>query len=1052
MLIRMMEYSMRRSGRVILLFGFLAVLGAWSAWRSPLDAIPDLSDPQVLLSARLAGSPSQIAESATAPMMAKLKSLAGVRTVRGFSDLGYSYLTVLLDSKGDMPATRLRIQELAAASSEASWTVASDASGVGWVYQYALSSPRGELDLYELRSLQDKVLGPALAKLEGVSEVAPVGGYALRYEIVAHPGLLQARGLKPADLLQGFAILPGELKGRQVLLSERDVLLAYRGANPLRSAGQGTLSRPLPDDAFEIEALPMRLGGMVFSLGEVARVRRSPELRRGIADLNGQGECVGGIVIAQKGVNALQLARRVKAELEQLKAHLPPGADLVSTYDRSDLIKATLRSVRSELLLELLLVALVILVFLGHWRSSLILGLALPVTICLHFLPLHLAQLSMNLMTLGGLAIAIGDIIDAGIVLVENGNRALAGRSLGSEDERLKILARSLALLIKPLFFTILVVVVSFLPILALEGQEGRLFMPLVASKSLSMISALAVTLWLVPALCARYLRGKFKREEEQALGAKLQASYRPSLEKVLKHSKLSLAVNFALLAATLPLFLWLPREFLPPLNEGSLLYMPVTTAGVPTAQIGAVMKEADRRIKLIPEVQRVFGKAGRAESATDPAPLSMIESTILLRPRHEWRAGVDEASLVAEMDQALQFVGLSNGWTQPIRGRIDMQATGIRTPLGLKIFAPSLAEAELAAQKLEAILIKTEGVRSAIAERAGRAPALDIQVDEKAARQAGLSSAEVLGQVLAHAGGAALAGESQSAQVALVYPEEFSNSFGKMQDFPIFGSGKKVWLLSSLAKVSLREEPEMLAMENGFYVVTIYLDLLGRDNMGWVQRHSKQLPKAVELGPRVTYEFSGQYEADQRATRRLMWLVPLCLLIIVGLLTLAFGSWSEASLVLLSVPFALMGGAWIQYLLKIPLSVSVWVGYIALFAVAVQTGVVMVVYLQEALNRRLAQGSLDEAGLRQAVIEGAVLRLRPKLMTVATNVIGFLPLLMAKGAGSDLLASVAAPLVGGMLSSALHVLFITPLLFFMVKRRAMRLGKLQMSQVSEYL
>jgi Cu(I)/Ag(I) efflux system membrane protein CusA/SilA len=1049
-LVRMIEFSMRRSARVILVFLALSLLGAWAAWRSPLDAIPDLSDPQVLLYARLPGSPEQIAEGVTAPVMKRLKALPGVRTVRGFSDLGYSYITVLLEPGGSMEAARARIRAEAAASTEASWSVAADASGVGWVYQYALSSPRGDLDLYELRALQETVLGPALAKLQGVSEVAPVGGYSRRFEIVANPRLLEARGLVPADLLRGLKRQQGALKGRVVMLSERDIILGYSGEAPA-SRAEGGAVLAVAESAAQLEALKIRVNGREIPLGDLARVRRAPDLRRGIADLDGQGEVVGGIVIAAKGVNALELAGRVKARLEQLKAGLPRGVDIVQTYDRSDLILAALRTVRTELLQELLLVALVIFVFLGHWRSMLVLSIALPVTIFLHFLPLHLAALSMNLMTLGGLAIAIGDIIDAGIVLVENGNRALAENAGATEQERFKALAASVALLIKPLFFTILVVVVSFLPVFALEGQEGRLFMPLAASKTLSMLSALAVTLWLVPALCARYLKGDFKREEEQPLGAWLQSLYRPSLERVLSFPRLSLGVNFSLLAVTVPLFLWLPREFLPPLNEGALLYMPVTASGVPAAQVGALMKEADLRLKAIPEVRRVFGKAGRAESATDPAPLSMIESTILLKPRGQWRRGMDEEKLVKEMDAALQFTGLSNGWTQPIRGRIDMQATGIRTPLGLKVFGPNLEAAEAAAVRLEEALTGMEGVRSAVAERAGRAPSLGIEVDEKAAAKEGLTKAQVLGQVLAHAGGAALAGEGD-AQVAVLYPEEFTNHLGKMLEFPIFGAKGRSVPLGSLAKVELRDAPEMLGMENGQVVAVVYLDLKDRDTMGWVRRHQAQLPPQASLGEGVHYEFSGQYESDRRASRRLAWLVPLCLLIIIGLLAMAFGSLAEAWLVILSVPFALIGGVWIQWALGIPLSVSVWVGYIALFAVAVQTGVVMVVYLQETLAKRLAEGPLDEAALREVVLRGSVLRLRPKLMTVATNVIGFLPLLFIKGAGDDLLASVAAPLVGGMLTSAVHVLYITPILFLITKRRALRAGTLAPAKPSGYL
>jgi Cu(I)/Ag(I) efflux system membrane protein CusA/SilA len=1038
---RLIEFSMRRSGRVIFAFIVLSLLGAWAAWRSPLDAIPDLSDPQVLLYAHVPGSPEQIAQTVTAPMMQRLRTVPGVRTVRGFSDLGYSYVTALVDDGADLGRVRLAIEGETHKDAAQAWQVASDASGVGWVYQYALASPDGGQDLYQLRSLQEEVLGPALAALPGVAEVAPVGGYSRRFEVVANPRLLEAQGVKPWQMTQALTQAAGPMRGRMLMLGERDVILGFSSGPAKGPAGASEQALSV-ESASDLEALPVKVQGKLRRLGDLARVRQAPDLRRGIADLNGEGEVVGGIVIARKGVNALELIRRVEAKLEGLKKGLPAGVQVVPVYDRSSLILSSLRTVRRELIQELLLVALVVVLFLGHWRSVLVLSIALPVTIFLHFIPLHLAGLSMNLMTLGGLAIAIGDILDAGIILVENGNRALADAQGGGEERRLAALKDSAVLLIRPLFFTLLIVVVSFLPVFALEGQEGRLFLPLAASKSLSMLSALAVTVILIPALCARYLRGRFLREEEQPLMARLQAWYRPSLAWVLERPWTSLAVNFSVLALTVPLLLALPREFLPPLNEGSLLYMPVTAAGVPAAQAGAMLKEVDRRLMEVPEVDRVFGKAGRAESATDPAPLSMIESTVLLKPRSTWRKGMDEAGLVKEMDAKLSFVGLSNGWTQPIRGRIDMQSTGVRTPLGIKVFAPTLEAAERAAVALEHAAAGLPGLRSAAAERAARAPLLSVAVDLSAAAKAGLTADEVLGQVLAHAGGSALA-QAKGVPVAVVYPEDFTDSLSKMQAFPIF-TPKGVLPLGRLARVELRLGPDMVAMENGQPSATVYLDLKDRDVMGWVRQQRAKLPPASALGAGVRWQFSGQYEADQRARQRLLWLLPLCLALIAGMLALAFGSMGEAALVMLSVPFALIGGVWIQALLAIPLSVSVWVGYIALFAVAVQTGVVMVVYLQEALNRRLAVGAVDGEGLKAVVMEGAVLRLRPKLMTVATNVIGFVPMLWTKGPGDDLLASVAAPLVGGMLSSAVHVLYITPVLFLLTQRRRLARGTLK--------
>jgi Cu(I)/Ag(I) efflux system membrane protein CusA/SilA len=1057
MLSRLLRFSVRRPLLVCALFALGALAGGWSFLRSPLDAIPDLSEPQVLLYARVAGSPVQVSDSATAPLMRKLSALPGVKTVRGFSDLGYSYVTVVLE-RADQ-AVRTRAAAAAREDRVHAWQVAQDASGVGWVYQYSLGAGTSGLDLYELRTLQDQVLGPALAALPGVAEVPAVGGYVRRLEVVANPRLLQVRGLQPPDLTAGLPAAAEPPRGRMLMLDERDVLLGLEGESPraVTSAASPAPAAKVPETG-SLESIEIRPG---LKLGELARVRQAPDLRRGIADLDGQGEVVGGVVVAAQGVNALDLVARVKARLESLKPRLPKGVDLETVYDRSQLIRASLGTVRRELLQELLLVSLAVYLFLGHAPSMWVLGLALPAAILLHFLPLHLARLSVNLMTLGGLAIAIGDMLDAGIILVENANRRLADAGPVPEAVRREVLAEACISLIRPLLFTLVIVVVSFLPVFALEGQEGRLFQPLAASKTLSMLSAMAVTLLLVPALSALFLKRGFKREEQNPLSAWLQSKYRPSLAWALSRPKLSLAVNFGLLLLTIPLFLRLPREFLPPLNEGSLLYMPVTMAGVPAAQASAFLKEADRRLAAVPEVERVFGKAGRAESATDPAPLSMVESTILLKPRRLWRKGMDEAGLVREMDQTLQFTGVSNGWTQPIRGRIDMQATGIRTPLGLKVSAQTLEQAEAAAAKAETICLKLPGIRSAAAERAGRAPSLMYFPDEAGLKKAGLTAGQVQGQLLCYAGGAALASVSGTA-VAAVYPEDFTDNLDKMRRFPIFSAPGRTVPLSALGRVELAEGADMVPLENGLPTVHVYLDLDSRDTVGWVQAHGREVLDPLRAIPGVRAEFSGQYEADQRARRRMSWLVPACGLLIALLLWLAFGSLAESGMILLSVPYALLGGIWIQALLGIPLSVSAWVGYIALFAVAVQTGVVMVVYLQQATSspvtsplpssgefppplsgRRGEGGSFAQAGrgevapLKEAVLNGAVLRLRPKLMTVATNVIGFFPLLWTKGAGDDLLASVAAPIVGGMLTSAIHVLYITPILFYLSRRRS---------------
>jgi Cu(I)/Ag(I) efflux system membrane protein CusA/SilA len=1038
---RIAGFSIKNSNKVLAFFIVATIAGLLASFFCSWDAIPDLSDPQVLLYAKVSGSPEQVSQVATQPMMERLAGLPEVEAVRGFSDPGYSYVTVVLDEKGDNSQTRGKIEDLVrgfTSGSPITWQVSHDTSGIGWVYQYSLSRDFTPLDLYDLRSLQEQVLAPDLARLDGVAEVATVGGYVKRFEILVNPFLLKTVGMTPGDLTLALEEREKELKGRMAMVGERDVILAFSGSAPMAEEGKIQVLEHAPVlSPAGLAALKFKFKGKEIALSEIATVQVAPDSRRGIADLDGKEEVVGGIVVARKGVDALALIRNVKAEIEKLKPSLS-GVQVHAVYDRSRLIHASLSTIGWELFQELFLLSLVVTLFLGHYRSAVVLGLAFPAALSLCFIPFQAVGLTMNLMTLGGLAIAIGDMFDAGIILVENANRRLSlkGRGLG-EAARHKELAAACSSLMKPLFFTLLIVVVSFLPVFALEGQMGRLFAPLAAAKTLGMLSALAVTLFLVPALCAKLLKGEFKREEQNKLSMKLRSLYRPSLEWALLRPWPILGACFLLMALTIPLFFSLPRQFLPSLNEGSLLYMPLTMPGVPADQVERLLHEADRRLKEFPEVESVFGKAGRAETATDPAPLFMIESTILLKPRSQWRSGMNEERLVSEMDAALQFLGVSNGWTQPIRGRIDMQATGIRTPLGLKISSSTLEKAEAAAVYLEKWLGQTPGVKSAVAERIGKAPSLEVTVDPSASKKWGLDPEQVLGQVLAFAGGAALGKAAPGLEgipVAVVYPHEMLHTLDQYTQMPVFTPKGRIVPLGKLARVELGEGPDMVPLENGKPTVYLYLELDSKDTMGWIGRNRPNLEKIFPPESDVHLEISGQYLAEEKAWSRLKWLVPLCGLFIAALLALAFTSLREAGLILLSVPFAFLGGVWIQALLGIPLSVSVWVGYIALFAVAVQTGVVMVVYLKEALEKREKSGQASPETLRPAILEGSVLRLRPKLMTVATNVICFLPLLWTKGAGGDLLASVAAPIVGGMVTSAVHVLYITPILFYLTK------------------
>jgi copper/silver efflux system protein len=1046
---RITEFSIKNSNWILVFFALGTLAGLISLALCPLDAIPDLSDPQVLLYARVPGTPREVSQAATQPMMDRLAGLPEVETVRGFSDLDYSYITVVLKEKADNPETRQKIGDLARDFSDSlpvTWQVSQDNSGVGWVYEYSLFHGKGGMDLFGLRSLQEKVIGPALARLDGVAEVATVGGYSKQYQIVVNPYLLRAYGLTPMDLSLALEEPEKELKGRTLELNEREAILDFSGSLPPVKPGRiqflahGPINSP-----GDLAALKFRFKGREMALSQVATMRLEPDLSWGTADLDGKGEVVGGIVIARKGVNSLVLIRHIKEEMERLKPSFP-GVEVQTVYDRSQLIHSTLTTVVWELFQELFLLSLVVTLFLGHYRSALVLGLAFPAALSLCFVPFHAAGLSLNLMTLGGLAIAIGDMLDAGIILVENANRRLAqaGRpALLKEGVRRKELKMACSSLMRPLAFTLLIVTVSFLPVFGLPGQLGRLFGPLAAAKTLGMLSALAVTLFLFPALCVKLLKGKFQREEQNKISMKLQSLYRPSLEWVLQRPRRVLALAFLLIALTLPLFLSLHREFLPSFNEGSLLFMPLTLPGADSETTKNWLVATDRRLATFPEVERVFGKAGRAESATDPAPLSMIESTVLLKPRSQWPFGMTEDKLAHEMNEALQFFGVSNGWTQPIRGRIDMQATGIRTPLGIKVTASTLEKAEAGAIDLEKVLVQISGVKSATAERVVKAPYLEVNVDATAAVKAGLSAEEVLGQVISFAGSAALGKTSNGPDglpVAVIYSTEFTDSLDKLNRLPIFTSRGKTIPLEKLARVEWGEGPDMIPLENGKPTVIVYLDLDSTDILGWVERNRARIEQVFPQGSDLHLKISGQYQEAQRASDRLKWLAPLCLLLIAILLRLALASWREAGVILLSVPFAFLGGVWMQTLLGIPLSASTWVGYIALFAVAVQTGVVMVVYLKQALEGEGPGAGANLETFRQAVLRGSVLRLRPKLMTVATNVAAFLPLLWTQGAGGDLLASVAAPMVGGMITSAIHVLYITPVLFY--STRGMREGK----------
>jgi len=1031
MIAAIIRWSVANRLLVLLLALILAAWGILSLRHIPLDAIPDLSDVQVIIRTPFPGQAPQVVEDqVTYPLSSAMLSVPGASAVRGYSFFGDSFVYVIFADGTDPYWARSRVLEYlsqAAGQLPAGLTPAlgPDATGVGWIYQYALVDRSGRHDLSELRSLQDWFLKYELQTVPGVAEVATVGGMVKQYQVVVDPDLLRNYSLPLSELKSALLNANRETGGSVVEMAEAEYMVRSRGY----IQGEQDLRLVTP--------LSVAKGGTRATLDVIGEVHTGPQPRRGIAELDGEGEVVGGIVVMRYGGNALQTITAVRSKLEQLRASMPDGVEIVETYDRSALIKRAVHTLRHRLVEEFLVVVLVCALFLLHLRSSLVILVSLPIGILTAFLIMRAQGINANIMSLGGIAIAIGAMVDAAIVMIENAHKHLERCGPGIRERVAAIQAAAIEVG-PPLFFSLLIITLSFLPVFTLEAQEGRLFAPLAYTKTWAMAAAAGLSITLVPALMAWLIRGRIREERANPVNRWLIAAYQPLIGRAFRHPVRVLLVIALLLASSLWPLQRLGSEFMPELDEGDLLYMPTTLPGLSIAKARELLQQTDRLIRTVPEVERVFGKVGRAETATDPAPLTMIETTIRLKPRDQWRDGMTLQRLKAELDERVRVPSLSNAWLMPIKTRIDMQSTGINTPVGIKIAGPDLAVIESIGRDIEALLRDLEGTRSVYSERSNSARYIDIGIDRHALARYATTVDEIQDVINTAVGGATVMYTVEGRErypVNLRYPRHVRDSLEKLRDLPIVTANREEIQLRDVATVRIIDGPAMIKSENARLNGWIYVTIEGRDLGSWVKAAQQTVAAALSLPPGYTVSWSGQYEYLLRATERLGWIIPLTLAIILLLLYLSFRNAVQALMVMVAVPLSLVGGFWLVYWLDYELSVAVAVGFIALAGVAAEFGVVMLVYLDEAVRRRRPT-TLQE--LREAVIEGAVMRVRPKAMTVAVIVAGLLPIMLGSGSGSEVMRRIAAPMIGGMVTAPLVSMLLIPVLFLWWKGRGL--------------
>jgi copper/silver efflux system protein len=1041
-----------------LVFTATVLLTAWGIWamtRTPLDAVPDISDVQVIVATEWMGrSPDLIEDQITYPIVTSLISTPRVKSVRGFTDFGISYVYVIFQDGTDIYWARSRVVEYLQGirgqlPEGVNPVIGPDATGVGWVFEYALVDESGRHNLAELRSFQDWYLRYWLASVPGVAEVASIGGFVKQYQVNLDPNKLAAYSLGIKDVVDAIKMSNNDVEGRLLEFAGREYMVR----------GRGYLTSVADIERVSLGADPK---GTPIRVGDVAQVRLGPDIRRGVAELDGKGEVVGGIVVMRFGENALTVIDAVKAKLQEVQHSMPAGMKIVPTYDRSWLIGESIGTLRRTLIEEAIVVSIVIIIFLFHFRSALVPILTLPIAVLASFIPMYYLGVTSNIMSLGGLALAIGVLVDASIVMVENAYRhvsepdqildarASATSAPGAERGERGLIIRAAKQVGRAIFFSLAIIVVSFVPVFLLEAQEGRMFRPLAFTKTFAMVAASLLSVTLVPVLMTTFIRGRHLKPESQNPISRFFAwIYDPIIRFALHWKWTALILNFAVVPLTIPLLFVIGSEFMPPLYEGSQLYMPTSPPGLSITEATRLLQVQDKMLRKFPEVETVFGTVGRGTTPTDNTPMGMVNTTVTLKPREQWRPGMTIDRLQAEMDDELQFPGFPNVWTQPIRNRLDMLSTGIKTPVGIKILGSDLNEIQRLGGEIERILEQIPGTRSVYAERVAQGYFTDIRIDREAIARHGLMVGNVQDVIESAIGGQNITRTIEGRErypVNVRYERAFRDNLPDLERVLVKTSTGAQIPLGQLAKITLTPGPSMIRDENGQLAGYVYVDTATGDIGGYVDR-AKAAISRLKLPSGYTLLWTGQYEFQVRARERLKVLIPLVFFIIFMLLYMTFRSASEATIVMLSVVYAMTGGVILQWLLGYNFSVAVWIGYIALYGVAVQTGVVMVLYLHEALDQRLRQGGdITERDIREATIAGSVLRLRPKLMTVSVVMAGLVPILWSTGVGSDIMKPIAAPIIGGMVTSTIHVLIITPVIFYIMKLRALRKGRLRVS------
>jgi len=1041
------------NNRFFVALGVVALIlaGLWSLNRIPLDALPDISDVQVIIHTQWIGQPPNLIEDqVTYPIVSAMLSAPRVKAVRAQTMPDDSYVFVVFQDGTDMYWARSRVLEyLQQLSGQLPAGVAPvlgpDATGAGWVYEYAIIDRSHRQTLAQLRSLQDWHIRYALERVPGVSEVATIGGFVKQYQVKLDPNRLLALQIPLQTVIDKIRDSNSEIGGRVLEMSSASY-------NVL---GLGYIGSPSDLDNIPVaehEGTPVLIRDLgVVSLG--------PDIREGVAEWNGEGETVGGIVVMRFGQNALNVIRGVKQELAELQKTLPPGVQIVAGYDRSGLIRSSIDTLERDLVEEAIIVSLVIIVFLFHFRSALVPILTLPLAVLATFIPMYYLSVSSNIMSLGGLALAIGVVVDASIVMVENGYRHLSehqraatreGRTL-SELQRRHILLDAAKQVGRPLFFSLIIIVVSFLPVFLLEAQEGRMFRPLADTKTFAITFSSILAITVVPILMIVFIRGGHLRPEDaNPLSRFFQALYLPIIRWCLRHRLITIAINIVFLAITLPLIFRLGSQFMPPLYEGSALYMPTALPGISITAATDLLQKQDQILRTFPEVASVFGTVGRSNSATDNAPLDMYDTTIMLKPRGQWRAGETYDDLIAAMNAKLQFAGLANSWTMPVENRLDMELTGIKTPVGLKIQGPDLGEIQRLGAEVEEILGRVPGTRGIFAERVSQGFYINISANGAVAAQYGLTVGDVQRAVGSGIGGENIATTVEGRErypINVRYLQDYRGDPDALRRILIMTPSGAQIPLGEVASVVISPGPSMIRDEDAQLTGYVYVDLATSDYGGYVSRGQQALDRTLHLPAGYSLHWSGEYEFQLRARRRLTIIMPIVFVLIFVLLYMLFHSMVEAAVLIFPTIYAMTGGLVLQYLMGFNFSVAVWIGYIALFGIAVETGVVMVIYLHESLDRRIAAGPVSHEEIEQAVIEGAVQRLRPKLMTVAVVMLSLAPILWESGIGSDVMKPIAAPIVGGMITSTVHVLILVPVFFALLKERSLRRGELHQTR-----